>query len=72
MFPTGSFWFTEFTHVQKPNLFVDEQRFGPFRFWHHKHRFEEIKVGVEVVDILEYAMPYFVVGIFLEKLPIME
>jgi len=55
-------WVTEFTHVQKPDLFVDEQRFGPFKFWHHKHKLEEIKGGIEVVDILDYAMSYFVIG----------
>jgi|GEM_PF-3457663 len=28
-------WVTEITHVREPSLFVDEQRFGPYRFWHH-------------------------------------
>src|SRR5574338_1019752 len=34
-------WVTEITHVSKPNYFVDEQRFGPYSFWHHKHFMEE-------------------------------
>ena len=30
-------WVTEITHVDKDNYFVDEQRFGPYDLWHHKH-----------------------------------
>ena len=30
-------WTTEITHVSRPDFFVDEQRFGPYRFWHHQH-----------------------------------
>ena len=28
-------WVTEITHVQDKVFFVDEQRFGPYQFWHH-------------------------------------
>ena len=28
-------WVTEITHVQKGEYFVDEQRFGPYKMWHH-------------------------------------
>lgn len=50
-------WVTEITHVQEPLLFVDEQRFGPYRFWHHQHHFREIDGGVEIRDIVHYALP---------------
>ena len=30
-------WVTEITHVKDGNYFVDEQRFGPYDLWHHKH-----------------------------------
>ena len=50
-------WVTEITHVQEPSHFVDEQRFGPYRFWHHKHLFKATKDGVEMEDIVDYAMP---------------
>jgi len=52
-----SVWVTEITHVVDRNLFVDEQRFGPYRFWHHQHRFEPIPGGVRVIDIVHYALP---------------
>lgn len=50
-------WVTEITHVDEPHRFVDEQRFGPCRFWHHQHLFREIPGGVEMRDIVHYALP---------------
>ena len=50
-------WVTEITHVDAPRLFVDEQRFGPYRFWHHQHHFREVPGGVETRDIVHYALP---------------
>lgn len=51
-------WVSEITHVEKPRLFVDEQRFGPYRFWHHRHLFREIKGGIEMTDMVSYALPF--------------
>ncbi len=50
-------WITEITHVVEPYLFVDEQRFGPYRLWHHQHLFREITGGIEMQDIVHYALP---------------
>jgi ligand-binding SRPBCC domain-containing protein len=50
-------WVTEITHVDEGRLFVDEQRFGPYRFWHHQHLFREVPGGVGVGDIVHYALP---------------
>src|SRR6476620_10681681 len=30
-------WATEIKSVNEGISFVDEQRFGPYRFWHHHH-----------------------------------
>ena len=51
-------WITEITHVAAPHLFVDEQRFGPYRFWHHQHLFRAIAGGVEMEDIVHYIIPF--------------
>ena len=51
-------WTTEITHVECPHFFVDEQRFGPYRFWHHQHRFREVEGGVEVYDLVHYLLPH--------------
>ena len=49
-------WVTEITHVDEGRFFVDEQRFGPYRFWHHQHHFHEIEGGVEMHDIVHYKL----------------
>ncbi len=51
-------WVTEITHVDKPYMFVDEQRLGPYRFWHHQHLFREAGQGTEVVDLVHYSLPW--------------
>lgn len=55
-------WVTEITHVKEHELFVDEQRFGPYRFWHHQHLFKEIDGGVKMQDIVHYALPFSLLG----------
>lgn len=56
-------WITEITHLQKPVFFVDEQRFGPYRFWHHQHRLREAEGGTEVSDVIHYALPVGATGL---------
>lgn len=51
-------WTTEITHVRKPFFFVDEQRSGPYRFWHHQHHFRQVPGGVEVQDLVHYLLPH--------------
>ncbi|MDF2433566.1 MAG: hypothetical protein JWP44_3197 [Mucilaginibacter sp.] len=55
-------WMTEITHVKDGEYFVDEQRFGPYALWHHQHHFKAIKGGVLMTDILNYAIPYGIIG----------
>lgn len=55
-------WMTEITHVDDHRYFVDEQRFGPYALWHHQHHFKEIPGGVEMTDILDYAIGYGIIG----------
>lgn len=55
-------WVTEITHVQEQKFFVDEQRFGPYAFWHHKHFLKAIPGGVEMEDIVHYKLPMGLLG----------
>ena len=55
-------WVTEITHVVDKEYFVDEQRFGPYAFWHHKHFVREIEGGVEMEDIIDYKVPMGILG----------
>jgi ligand-binding SRPBCC domain-containing protein len=61
-------WVTEITHMREPHLFVDEQRFGPYRFWHHQHLFREVPGGVEMEDIVHYALPLGWLGLSVDRL----
>jgi ligand-binding SRPBCC domain-containing protein len=55
-------WVTEITHVKDKEYFVDEQRFGPYSFWHHKHFLKEVSGGVEMTDIVHYKAPLGFLG----------
>ena len=55
-------WVTEITHVEDGKYFVDEQRFGPYALWHHKHFIKEIEGGVEMEDIIDYKVPLGLLG----------
>jgi ligand-binding SRPBCC domain-containing protein len=55
-------WVTEITHVEDKAYFVDEQRFGPYSFWHHKHFLKPIPGGVEMTDIVHYKIPFGFLG----------
>ena len=51
-------WMTEITHVEAMKFFVDEQRKGPYKLWHHQHHFKEIEGGVEMTDLVHYRLPF--------------
>jgi len=55
-------WVTEITHVKEPEYFVDEQRIGPYKFWHHQHRLSPISGGVLMTDIVNYKPPLGFIG----------
>ena len=55
-------WVTEITHVKENEYFVDEQRFGPYALWHHKHFIKKINGGVEMEDIIDYKVPMGILG----------
>ncbi len=63
-------WVSEITHVQKPYYFVDEQRFGPYKYWHHEHHFNPVLNGVELIDIVYYKMPFGFIGQALHSLKV--
>lgn len=64
-------WVTEITHVSEPNYFVDEQRFGPYKMWHHQHTFTKIKEDeVLMEDIVSYVVPLGFLGQLINSLVI--
>lgn len=55
-------WVTEITHVKTMEYFVDEQRIGPYKMWHHEHRISLIEGGVLMSDIVSYQPPFGFLG----------
>ena len=51
-------WVTEIKAIEDGNAFVDEQRFGPYKFWHHRHTFEDIPGGVLIKDLVHYGLGF--------------
>ena len=55
-------WTTIITVSQENQYFVDEQRFGPYALWHHKHFFEPTENGTKMTDVVHYALPFGFLG----------
>jgi ligand-binding SRPBCC domain-containing protein len=66
-------WITMITNVIKNEKFIDQQVKGPYKFWHHEHKFEVISSNkVKMTDIITYIPPFGFLGdianaIFLKK-----
>ena len=50
-------WRTKIIVWDPPHRFVDLQVRGPYRWWHHEHRFEKAEGGTRVIDEVDYASP---------------
>jgi len=57
-------WVTEIKYVHDAQFFVDEQRTGPYKMWHHEHHFKTLDGGVEMTDIVSYELPLGFLGRF--------
>lgn len=55
-------WMTEITHVEKQKMFVDEQRKGPYKLWHHQHHFKTANGNTEMMDLVHYRLPLSFLG----------
>jgi ligand-binding SRPBCC domain-containing protein len=63
-------WLTEIELWHPPYAFVDVQLKGPYRLWHHTHRFEECDDGTRIVDIVRYALPFGPLGRLVHRLQV--
>lgn len=60
-------WVTEIAHLKEQKYFVDEQRFGPYRFWYHEHLFEEFDGKTRMIDIVHYKLPVLPLAVLVNK-----
>ena len=50
------------TEMASPDRFVDEHVKGPFRRFRHEHRFESIGDGALMIDLVDFASPFGLIG----------
>jgi ligand-binding SRPBCC domain-containing protein len=55
-------WRTEIRRWNPPHRFVDVQRSGPYRLWHHTHSFQAHSNRTKMIDVVRYALPFGFVG----------
>ena len=59
----SAYLLTEIVRVDAPHRFVDEQRIGPYRVWHHEHWLRTLRDGgTEVHDLVTYVLPFGPLG----------
>jgi hypothetical protein len=63
-------WLTVIESWNPPFEFVDVQARGPYRFWRHTHRFTEAEGGTSIVDTVEYALPFGLLGRLVHRLQV--
>lgn len=54
--------------MRAPGRFVDEQVRGPFRRFHHEHRFEPNDNATVMLDIIDFASPVGPIGHLVDRL----
>jgi len=65
----SSSWVTEITQVSEERFFIDEQRFGPYKMWHHEHFFKALDNGKTLMeDKISYKIPFGVLGHLAQRL----
>lgn len=51
-------WVSEIKALKEGSSFIDEQRYGPYKFWLHRHSFEAIPGGTLMRDLVHYGLPF--------------
>ena len=55
-------WVSEIKVLREGESFIDDQISGPFKFWHHRHSFEEKDGGTVVRDLINYSVGFWPFG----------
>ncbi|WP_267405194.1 MULTISPECIES: SRPBCC family protein [unclassified Chryseobacterium] len=55
-------WQTEILKVDFQKSFIDFQKKGPYKLWHHHHEFIENENGVLMKDTVDYELPLGFLG----------
>ena len=63
-------WTSEIVEWDPPHRFVDVQLKGPYSLWRHEHRFLAEGISTRIIDEVQYALPFGVVGRIANKLKV--
>lgn len=55
-------WQTEICKVENQKYFTDKQAKGPYKLWEHTHFFTEAEGGVLMQDVVNYKLPFGIIG----------
>ena len=63
-------WTSEIVEWRPPHKFVDVQRQGPYKLWHHTHLFFAEGVNTRIRDEVLYSLPLGFIGKFIHWLAV--
>ncbi len=63
-------WLTEIELWNPPYEFVDSQVKGPYKLWRHTHRFSPAEGGTDILDVVQYALPFGALGKLVHQLQV--
>ena len=64
-------WVTEISQIKEGSYFIDNQIFGPYKFWHHEHHFKSNSDGTtDIIDKVKYKVPFNILGRLVHKIVI--
>lgn len=55
-------WESRIAEYRARAVFADEMLVGPYRRWYHRHLFFEVPGGVEIIDVVDYTLPFGPLG----------
>jgi ligand-binding SRPBCC domain-containing protein len=63
-------WTTEIVEWEPPYRFVDVELKGPYKLWHHEHRFTAEGNGTRIIDEVHYELPFGFLGSIAHRLKV--
>lgn len=55
-------WESRISEFEEGRSFADEMLSGPYKRWYHRHTFRAVEGGVQIEDVVEYALPFGPLG----------
>ena len=64
------YWTTTIRRWRPPHYFTDIQTSGPYKLWHHTHRFEDHGARTRMTDVVRYKLPFGILGRIVHRLTV--